>query len=144
MPWSHTPSHSVDQPEHACALIIDHRGWLLFELRPRTARHAGDQLTCFGGKREADEDALACLRRELHEELRWTPTVATPCCDLRRGARWIARFYRTELPRGTPLSPEPGRVAVYAPWSALPALPISPWHQAVLAAVHAGRRTASC
>ena len=134
----------MDQPEHACALLTDHRGWLLFELRPASVRHAPNQLTCFGGKREPGEDALACLHRELQEELNWTPDAATPCCDLRRGARWIARFYRATLPRGTPLAPEPGHVAIVAPWSALPALPISPWHRSVLAAVQNGQAQASC
>jgi 8-oxo-dGTP pyrophosphatase MutT (NUDIX family) len=132
------------EPEHACALITDERGWLLFELRPATARHAPSQLTCFGGKREYGEGALACLRRELHEELGWAPASAEPCCDLRRGERFIARFFRATLPPHTTLRIEAGALALWAPWPALDALPISPWHVAVLAAVRAGRTSARC
>ena len=36
---------------------------------PRRAQVAASHLTCFGGKREAGEAPLACLVRELKEEL---------------------------------------------------------------------------
>jgi 8-oxo-dGTP pyrophosphatase MutT (NUDIX family) len=126
------------QPEYACALISDHVGRLLLQLRPSTSHHAPSQLTCFGGRRESDEDAVGCLRRELDEELGWVPFSATTACDLRRGPRWIARFFACTLPRGTTLRVEAGSLAVPVPWRALPGLPVSPWHQAVLAAIAAG------
>ena len=124
-------------PEYACAVIEDGVGRLLLQLRPQDARVAADQLTCFGGRREGDEDAITCLVRELGEELDWAPQGTTPCCDLWRGERFIARFFRAHWD-GRPLRTEPGHAAVWVPWPALPALPISPWHAAVLAAVTRG------
>lgn len=124
-------------PEYACAVIEDARGWLLLQLRPSSARLAPDQLTCFGGRREADEDDRDCLVRELSEELGWSPAQARPCCELWWGERFIARFFRAAwtTPR---TETEPGHLALWAPWPALSALPLSPWHAAVLAAVHGG------
>lgn len=131
-----------DQPEYACALISDHVGRLLLQLRPSGSRHAPAQLTCFGGRREAGEDATDCLRRELVEELGWAPFSFTTACDLRRGQRWIARFFACPLPAGTVLRVEAGSVAVPAPWRALAGLPVSPWHQAVFTAMSRGETSA--
>jgi 8-oxo-dGTP pyrophosphatase MutT (NUDIX family) len=125
-------------PEYACAIIADARGRLLLQLRPTTARHAADQLTCFGGRREDGEDDRQCLRRELAEELGWVPGAIAPACELWQGTRFIARFFRTRWD-GSLLRAEPGHVAVWAPPSALPGLPLSPWHGAVIAATAAGR-----
>jgi 8-oxo-dGTP pyrophosphatase MutT (NUDIX family) len=126
-------------PEHACAILIDDCDRLLLQLRPPWARHAAQQLCCFGGKREAGEDAVGCLARELAEELGWRPSAAKAAVDLRRGARFIARFFHVVLPTGTTLVVEPGSVLVRASASALPGLPLSPWHQAVLSAWCHGR-----
>ena len=60
-------------------------------------------------------------------------------CALRDGNRLIALFYRCPWDPGQRLRTEPGVVAVWAPWAALPGLPLSPWHGAVLAAVAGGR-----
>jgi hypothetical protein len=61
-------------------------------------------------------------------------------CDLLgRNGRWIARFWSCPYD-GAPLACEPDTVAVWAPPAALPGLPVSPWHRAVLAAVAAGRK----
>ena len=124
-------------PEYACAVIEDARGWLLLQLRPSAARLAPDQLTCFGGRRESDEDDRACLDRELAEELGWVPTTVGPCCELWCGNRFIARFFHTTW-NGRRLSIESGHLAIWVPWSALTAVPISPWHARVLAEVGAG------
>jgi 8-oxo-dGTP pyrophosphatase MutT (NUDIX family) len=124
-------------PEYACALIDDGHGRVLLQLRAATARHAANQLTCFGGRREAHEDDHACIQRELDEELGWSAPVA-PCCDLWQATRWIARFFRCHW-KGATLRVEAGSVAIWAPWSTLPGLPLSPWHAAVLNAVAAGR-----
>ena len=126
------------QPEYACALISDHVGRLVLQLRPAGSRHAPAQLTCFGGRREADEDAVDCLRRELDEELSWAPFSFTTACDLRRGPRWIARFFACQLPTNITLRVEAGSIAVPVPWSALAGLPVSPWHQAVFTAINRG------
>ena len=130
------------QPEYACALISDQVGRLVLQLRPSDSRHAPAQLTCFGGRREADEDAADCLRRELIEELGWAPFSFTTICDLHRGPRWIARFFACHLPIGITLHVEAGSVAVPVPWTALTGLPVSPWHQVVFAAIRGGQTSA--
>ncbi len=127
-----------DLPDYCCAVIEDARGWLLLQLRPADAAHAPDALTCFGGRREPGEDAERCLRRELDEELSWTPAAPTHACDLWHGQRHIARFFRARFAGGR-LRTEPGHLALWAPWPTLPGLPISPWHRAILGAVAAGR-----
>ena len=120
-------------PEHVCALLTDERGWMVLQLRPRGARHAASQMTCFGGKREADEAVKDCLRRELHEETGWfPPAVGDAGIDLRCGQRFIARFIPLLLPRGTCIRPESGFITVRCAIRTLPAMPLSPWHQAVI------------
>jgi 8-oxo-dGTP pyrophosphatase MutT (NUDIX family) len=129
----------MSAPEYCCALLRDRRGWLLLQLRPPGARHAPDQLCCFGGRREHQEDAAACLARELREELGLTPTIAVPCCALWLGERLVARFYRVDpVVERAGLRVEAGSLAVFAPWSSLPGLPLSPWHRLVLGAVARG------
>lgn len=134
------PSAPPGEPEYACAIIGGADGRRLLQLRPADARHAPGLLTCFGGARDPSETAETCLRRELHEELGWHAGPLRPVCDLRQGARFIARFFHCTLPPGTRLRTEPGHVAVWAPAPSLPGLPLSPWHRAVLAAVDQGRR----
>lgn len=121
-------------PEYCCAVIQDGRGRLLLQLRPSTARFAPNQLTCFGGLRKIDEDPLNCLYRELKEELGWAPTDATECCQLWQADRFIAQFYRVAW-TGDDVVTEPGHLAIWAPWVALPGLPVSQWHILVLTAV---------
>jgi 8-oxo-dGTP pyrophosphatase MutT (NUDIX family) len=125
-------------PEHACAIITCADGRLLLELRPATAKHAPDTLACFGGKREGDEDADACILRELREELAWAPAHLVGAVDLWRGSRYIARFRGCALPADAVVRPYPGACAVRLPWSCLSALPLTPWHAAVLRAWAAG------
>ncbi|MBA2481630.1 MAG: NUDIX domain-containing protein [Planctomycetes bacterium] len=127
-------------PEYACAVIEDARGWLLLQLRPPGARYAPALLTCFGGRIDDAETPERCLERELAEELAWRPPGFSRCCELWQGDRFIAVFFRTALgPDERPQASERGHVAVSAPWAALPGLPVSPWHRAVLAAVAHGQ-----
>jgi hypothetical protein len=74
----------------------------------------------------------------LQEELGWSPAALEPVCELRRGSQFIARFFRCQMPHGETLRTEPEHVPLWAPAAALPGLPVSPWHQAVLAAVALG------
>jgi 8-oxo-dGTP pyrophosphatase MutT (NUDIX family) len=128
------------EPEYACALASDARGWWLLQLRPPDARLAPGQLTCFGGRREGAETAEACLRRELREECGWEPEALSPAVELWERDRYIARFYRARLDLPpVRLRLEPGHAAILAPPPALPGLPVSPWHRRVLEAAAAGR-----
>ncbi len=130
----------TDQPEYACAVLTAGPGRILLHLRPGDATRAANHLTCFGGHREAREDARACVARELGEELGWSPTcIGDVACDLHRGPRWIARFFHVALTVPmTHLRPAPGHRPLAVPWKALPGLPVSPWHQQALAAVLRG------
>jgi 8-oxo-dGTP pyrophosphatase MutT (NUDIX family) len=131
----------IRQHEHACAVIEDHRGHLLLELRPTTARFAAGRLTCFGGKRDAGESLEHCLRRELREELGWAPDQAPAiACDLWLPDQFVARFYRCHWPTGRQPRCLPGVVPLWCPWRTLPGLPLSPWHAAVLTAVQRGEQ----
>ncbi len=107
------------------------------QLRPADARHASGLLTCFGGRREPDEDDLACLRRELSEELGWCAAAFAPACELWQGPRFIARFHETVATR--PLrATEPGQVAIAVPLASRHGLPVSPWHGSVITAWRRG------
>ena len=53
--------------------------------------------------------------------------------------RHIARFFHCVMPAETVVRTEPGHVALWVPTSALPGLPLSPWHRLVLEAVDQGR-----
>jgi 8-oxo-dGTP pyrophosphatase MutT (NUDIX family) len=129
---------AVVLPAYACAIIRDAGGRLLLQLRPLDARHAAGQLTCFGGAREDHETAEACLRRELVEELGWHPSVLHPACDLHQDGRFIARFFHCPYDGRGGFTTEPGHQALWVPPSAVPGLPLSPWHRAVLDAVARG------
>ena len=126
-------------PLYACALLQDDAGWWVLQLRPQDARHAPGQLTCFGGRCEAGEDGASCLRRELREELAWAPALLGESIALWQGEIFVAMFLRCRL--SVPwqqLRTEAGHVAVRAPTRALPGLPVSPWHAAVLHAAVSG------
>lgn len=127
------------QPHYACALLRDAGGSFLLQLRPPSATHAANMLTCFGGLCEPGETTEECLMRELDEELAWRPTSIPPAAVyLRNSQQLIATFHPLELPGDLTLRTEPGFVAIFAPPVSLPGLPISPWHRMVLEAIRAG------
>ena len=94
------------QPMYACGLILDERGWLVFEQQPSGARNAAGRLTCFGGRARPHESWQTCLRRELSEELggtiRWLWPSQSRTIDLYRnravafGHQTNATFHRVQ------------------------------------------------
>lgn len=62
-------AHGGFPPYCCCILHEAGTGALLLEERDAAATVAASQLTCFGGKREDEEEPLECIRRELREEL---------------------------------------------------------------------------
>jgi len=57
-------------PAYCCCILHERAsGCILLEQRSSEAAVAAGKLTCFGGKREVGEEPLACIRRELDEEL---------------------------------------------------------------------------
>jgi 8-oxo-dGTP diphosphatase len=133
------PDAAGVEPEYACGLISDSRGWWLLQLRPSDKPLAPGRLTCFGGRREDGETAEACLRRELDEELGWCPALLSPSIELRDGPRFIALFFRGRLDIPvTRLRVEAGDAAILAPPDAIPGLPVSPWHSVVLEMARVG------
>ena len=136
---AHPVAPAQPLPLYACALLQDDADWWVLQLRPQGARHAPGQLTCFGGRCEPGEDAASCLRRELLEELAWTPAVLGESIALWQGELFVATFLRCRL--NVPwvhLRTEVGHVAMRAPTRSLPGLPLSPWHAAVLHAAAGG------
>ena len=72
-------------PPYVCCIMHDRASDQLFlEQRHKDATVAAGQLTCFGGKREGSEAPIACIKRELAEELgpnwapNWAPNGAAP------------------------------------------------------------------
>jgi 8-oxo-dGTP pyrophosphatase MutT (NUDIX family) len=130
-------------PRYSCGIITDARGWFLLQLRPPTARVAANACTCFGGARHDHETAERCLQRELREELRWQPTHFSFACALWRADDYIAAFYHCPMLHSHDVQTEPDHIAVWAPAVCLPALPLSPWHDAVLRAFIAGKNRVS-
>ena len=112
------------------------------EDRPASAKVAAGSLTCFGGKRELDEDPLDCIRREVHEELGLSlGDDVRRVVDLFVDERLIAYFYEAPAPgRDAILVFEPGRNGVWLDLDdTAQAARVSPWHQVVLEAWRDGR-----
>lgn len=127
-------------PKYACCILEDSEGRFLLESRPADARYAPGQLTCFGGRREAAETPEQCLRRELREELGWEPRTIEKNVELRVAGDLVAWFYHAALEVGLDqLQIASNHRAVLVSRLALPGLPVSPWHAAVLAAWIKGR-----
>ena len=101
-------------------------------MRPDNDTDAPNQLTCFGGGREAHEHPLACLQRELLEELgfaigevRHVLTLHTP-----NGPAW---FYEVRGPeQGTVIAREAGHDARWIARAELFGEPLANWHRTAL------------
>eukprot|EP00310_Coccolithus_braarudii_P022026 CAMPEP_0183352518 /NCGR_PEP_ID=MMETSP0164_2-20130417/29489_1 /TAXON_ID=221442 /ORGANISM="Coccolithus pelagicus ssp braarudi, Strain PLY182g" /LENGTH=166 /DNA_ID=CAMNT_0025524967 /DNA_START=122 /DNA_END=622 /DNA_ORIENTATION=+ len=133
-------SCSGSLPKYCCAILSSADGddSLLVELRDPKAAAAAGKLTCFGGKREADEPPLACVLRELAEELGgWQPErMPTRSIDLYVHDELIAWFYDAQGPgRDVPIDYEPGREGIWIAEADLLRDPrLSEWHEVVLQA----------
>ncbi|MGE5194878.1 MAG: NUDIX domain-containing protein [Deltaproteobacteria bacterium] len=127
-------------PNYVCAILEDAEGRLLLESRPDDARLAAGRLTCFGGRRESGETPEVCLRRELREELNWEPRTFEKRVELWVAGNLVAWFYHALLDVGIgQLRFAPGYQALLVSRQELCALPVSPWHAAVLRAWLDGR-----
>ena len=129
----------MSQPAYVCAILVAPSGRLLLQMRPDDAQHAAGRLTCFGGRLEHGEPPEVGLRRELQEELAWTPQVLTWSVSLIVRGELMAWFYEGSL--NVPLEAlkvEPGFQPVLVERSMLADLPVSDWHRAVLDAWERG------
>jgi len=76
--------HSPDDawPPYCCCILHERTSGMLFlEQRSQDAAVMAGRLTCFGGKRERGESPVACIKRELAEELgpAWHAATASEC-----------------------------------------------------------------
>jgi 8-oxo-dGTP pyrophosphatase MutT (NUDIX family) len=128
------PPAGGKRPKYCCCILLDSRGRLVLESRPMSDRHAPGQLTCFGGTMEPHEEPLACLHRELREELGWSPAEVRYALTLHtpRGDAW---FFIAQGPEeGTARALEAGVEIVYVQVQELASLKLSSWHEAALGA----------
>ena len=118
-------------------------GAIFLEQRPNDAKVAAGKLTCFGGKREGDETPLACIQREVKEELGLAlrDEELSRAVDLFVDDKLIAWFYQHPAPaRDEALVFEEGREGIWLSEAEAAADPpsISPWHAEVLRAYRKG------
>jgi 8-oxo-dGTP pyrophosphatase MutT (NUDIX family) len=127
----------VELPDYCCAILRVADGRFVCERRPLTADRAPGRLTCFGGHREAGEDALGCLLREVQEETGWRPApeACRRAVTLRVGSDLVAWFYIVdEEPPLAELRAEPGFAIELVDLAGIAAPAFSDWHRAVLLA----------
>lgn len=142
------PVEQPDWPAYCCAFIRDGAGRFLLERRPPRTPGAPRLLTCFGGTREAGERPDECIRRELHEELRWGPCFIEALdlrvhLVLRSPRREVAWFYRSSpIDAAAPIVCEPGYEPVWVAPEDLPTAPLSGWHAVVFSAYLRGEALA--
>ena len=130
IPVDHDPMPAA----YACAIIFDPLRGLLLEARGATARHAAGHLTCFGGRQEEGESIEDCLRRELREEIGYTPEWIRFALTFHRYKDGIlthsADFFEVAAPIGTPVCLVPDHQALWvADWKNAN---LSPWHACAL------------
>ncbi len=122
-------------PPYCCAILQDECGQFILEQRGADAKYAAGTLTCFGGAREDGEEPLACMHRELTEELTWVPSHLYRVCDLYVDGVITAWFFTsTELVPALCVARESGRSLQRIAQEKLENAVISPWHKTVLRA----------
>ncbi len=125
-------------PAYCCAILVDGQGQLVLEVRPDNDANAPGRLTCFGGGREGDEEPLACLRRELMEELGFALGEAKHVLTLHtpNGPAW---FYEAAGPEhGAVVAREAGHSVRWVGRGELFAERLADWHRAALVGWCAG------
>jgi 8-oxo-dGTP pyrophosphatase MutT (NUDIX family) len=127
-----------DWPPYCCVILVDEAGRYVMERRPpeEAARTGG--LTCLGGGREANEHPDDCLRRELYEEIGWSPDVFERMATLTVGTRRIAWFYRAQYTGETPVHQEAGYAIELLSEEELTGERVGHWHRAVFAGLRRG------
>jgi rhodanese-related sulfurtransferase/8-oxo-dGTP pyrophosphatase MutT (NUDIX family) len=133
-----TDDDATGQPPYCCVILHEEAtGVLLMEDRIE-ATVASGSLCCVGGKREQDELAIECIRREAKEELGITllEDELQRTVNLYVDGTLTAYFYVCSAPpRDALLVFETGRSGVWlTPDDAENNARISPWHQCVLQA----------
>ncbi len=129
------PDPSGPPPDYCCAVLID-GGRYLLERRPADKADAPGRLTCFGGRREAEEDPGDCIRRELAEEIGFVPRLdPRPAHALYVDGRLIAWFWIGRLGPDDPAPTlEDGVECARLLPSELGHPDLSSWHAPILAA----------
>ncbi|MGH7243174.1 MAG: NUDIX hydrolase [Phycisphaerales bacterium] len=141
----------TNEPRYCCAILVDSRGRYVFERRPQDEADAPGMLTCFGGGREAQEDAESCVRRELREELGFEAgelervfTLQTPPSPLGCEA-WFYRLAHgaTGPEEGTVRALEAGFEVEWVDPASARMNEVGAWHRAVLDGLARGEREAT-
>lgn len=139
---SPSPIHTDTQPRWCCAILTDARGHLLLERRPPTDPDAPGLLTCFGGTREHGESPLACLQRELLEEIGHQLADEPRHAVTLHTGKGIAWFFAAAAPaEGTVTALEAGHTAVWHD-PALGLAGIALWNRLAIEAFLANRSEA--
>lgn len=131
------------QPHYCCAILTDSRGRFVLERRPLTEPDAPGKLVCFGGGRDEGEEAEACVRRELMEELGFAAAELEHVFVLHTplGDAW---FYKGAGPEeGRARAREAGYEAVWVERVFLMSDEVGDWHRVVFAALARGEREAA-
>mmetsp|Transcript_7764 Transcript_7764/g.22665 ORF Transcript_7764/g.22665 Transcript_7764/m.22665 type:complete len:175 (-) Transcript_7764:194-718(-) len=135
--WEHI-GPSPELPPYCCVILLRNESssdefHLFLEKRSKHATVQPGLLTCFGGKREPNEDPLATVLREAEEELGWKPSAVVRAVDLYVNGKLTAWFYQAAAPPDdASLIFEPGVTGVYI--SSVQDPRLAPWHAAVLQA----------
>jgi len=122
------------QPTFCCAILIaPESGLFALEQRPTTDADAPGRITCFGGSREAGESPVACLQRELMEELGFSARAeaipASPefILSTPRGPAW---FFLVDGPEpGSVATQEAGYEVIWLARAELYKAPLADWHR---------------
>ena len=135
-------------PPFSCIILtrpFDADKKIYMECRDMSAAVAANAMTCFGGKRELNETAIDCAKRECREELAgWESTDKEwrLACNLYVDEFFIATFFVSIGPTAdeeTLLKFEDGRTGR---WISTKNPSISKWHQSAINAWELGEKNA--